>query len=136
MPWVVSEAEHHEQRKHRSHDRESRDRQKIDGEDESQLRLTQSIDYLFPAAAAGRRNPRGMIARDRLWKGEVEQYHIRECQAAGKQKRNVDAPTAQNPTNSRTKNKPQSKGCADQSHPLGAIFLCRDICDVGLSSRN
>ncbi len=54
-----------------------------------------------------------MIARDCLRKREVEQDYIGEREAARKQKRDVDAPAAQNPTNGRPKNKAQSKSCAD-----------------------
>ena len=136
MPGVVTQSEHHEECKHRGHDRESHDGQKIDCEHEGELRLLQGLHHVFPAAAAGRRNPRGMIGRDRFRQGEVEQDYVGQREAAGKKKRHVGAPAAQDSADGWTKNKAQSKGCANQSHSFGAIFLGRNVGNVGLGGRD
>src|SRR5829696_4713401 len=73
-----------------------------------------------------------MIRRDRLRQREIEEHCVREAENRGEDKRHLDAPTAQNPTNGWSKNKSQTEGGADHSHSFGAVFFGGDVGDVGL----
>src|SRR5688572_12103223 len=65
---------------------------------------------------------------------EIEQNCIREGQRGRKKKRHVNSPAAENAADRRSKDKPESKGSAEQSHSFGAVFFSCDIGDVRLRS--
>ena len=61
---------------------------------------------------------------------------VGEAETCGKEKGNLNAPTAQDAANSRAKNKAETKRSAQQSHPLRAIFGGGNVCDISLGRRD
>src|SRR5205814_1341478 len=114
------------------HDRESDDREKVDRKNETETRTLQRINQLLPTTTARCGNTRGMIGRDRFRQRKIKQNRISEGEPAGKQKRHVDSPAAEDAADRRTEHESQSERRANQSHPFRAIFFRGDISDVSL----
>src|SRR6266487_903985 len=77
-----------------------------------------------------------MIGRNCFRQSEIKEDRVRERQASCKQEWNIDSPTTQDSANCRTEDKSQTESGANQAHSFRAIFLRRDIGDIGLRGRD
>src|SRR5215510_10485507 len=77
-----------------------------------------------------------MIRRDCFRQREIKQKCICETERSSEEKRNVNAPLAQDAANGWSKNEPETKRRADQSHAFRAILFRGDVGNVCLRGRD
>src|SRR5687768_6832569 len=77
-----------------------------------------------------------MIRFDGFGQPEVEEDRVCKAQRGRKHKRHVNAPTAQDTADCWSKDEPDAKRGADQSHAAGAVLFRRDVGDVRLRGRD
>src|SRR5215216_2988198 len=73
-----------------------------------------------------------MIGRHCLRQREVEEHCVSETECCRKDKRHLNAPTAQDAADRWSKDKSETKRGADQPHSFGAVLFGGDVGDVGL----
>src|SRR5215208_6711165 len=77
-----------------------------------------------------------MIGRHCFGQPEIQEHCVGETKRGCEEKWDLNAPAAQNSSDSRSKNKSESKGGANQAHSFRTVLFSCDVGDVRLSGRD
>src|SRR5215208_8438302 len=77
-----------------------------------------------------------MIGRHCFGQPEIQEHCVGETKRGFEEKWDLNAPSAQNSSDCRSKNKTESKGGPDQAHAFRKVLFSCDVGDVRLSGRD